>query len=124
MRKNAIAYCGLACFLCSKNLTCPGCRDDGCDKRDTCKCYSCCSSNNYSGCWECEKYPCSDFVLKSPRANAFIQFIREYGVDTLIDCLERNENSGINYHYESSLNGDYDVPGSESDIISLILHGK
>ena len=38
---------------------------------------------------------------------AFTQFVRRYGVDELLLCLERNEANGVVYHREGII-GDYD----------------
>ena len=41
-REKGIAYCGLACCVCSENVLCPGCRSGGCPGRETCKPFNCC----------------------------------------------------------------------------------
>lgn len=38
----AIAYCGLACCVCSENQDCVGCQDGGCESHSWCKNYNCC----------------------------------------------------------------------------------
>ncbi len=38
----AIAYCGLACCLCSHSENCIGCQDGGCESHGWCKKYNCC----------------------------------------------------------------------------------
>lgn len=38
----AIAFCGLACCVCSKNKGCVGCQDGGCESHGWCKNYNCC----------------------------------------------------------------------------------
>lgn len=40
----AIAFCGLACCVCSENKDCVGCQDGGCESHGWCK--------NYNGCKE------------------------------------------------------------------------
>ena len=34
-REKGIAYCGLACCVCSENVLCPGCRSGGVDRPKT-----------------------------------------------------------------------------------------
>lgn len=51
-------------------------------------------------------------------------FAKQYGVERLLDCLEKNEHDGVAYHYSGSLQGDYDVPRTEDAVIEMILHGK
>jgi hypothetical protein len=55
---------------------------------------------------------------------AFVTFVKEHGVEFLLDCLERNEQQGIVYHHPGSLNGDYDVPQTETALIEMIQYGK
>ena len=38
----AIAFCGLACCVCSENKGCVGCQDGGCESHGWCKNYNCC----------------------------------------------------------------------------------
>lgn len=49
----AIAYCGLACCVCSENDKCIGCQNGGCDIHGWCKNYNCCREKDLNGCWEC-----------------------------------------------------------------------
>ena len=37
----AIAFCGLACCVCSENKGCVGCQDGGCESHGWCKNYNC-----------------------------------------------------------------------------------
>lgn len=37
----------------------------------------------------------------------FTVFAKRYGLETLLDCLERNEKNGVIYHREGLI-GDYD----------------
>ena len=45
------------------------------------------------------------------KPHAFTEFIKRYGEDALLDCLERNEKAGIVYHRDG-INGDYDNFGN------------
>ena len=119
-----IAYCGLACCSCGELMDCPGCRDSGCKDKESCKNYRCCLKRGLDGCWECESFPCKDSMLKDKRIRAFSQFIKIYGKEKLLECLERNEKAGLVYHKAGSLDGDYDLPESEEGIIELILTGE
>jgi hypothetical protein len=122
-RSKGIAYCGLACAVCSENANCAGCRNDGCTSRQSCTNLRCCKTKGLAGCWECNDFPCTGNILDKVRIRAFGMFVREHGVETLLDCLERNERAGIVYHYAGKHVGDYDVPMTETAIMNLILNG-
>lgn len=123
-RQKGIAYCGLACCLCGHN-SCPGCREDGCKEREWCKNLKCCREKGLSGCWECGEFPCNEkSMLDQKRIRAFARFAKEYGAENLLDCLERNERSGMVYHNPGELKGDYDKPDTEEKIMELLLFGK
>ena len=49
-------------------------------------------------------------------------FIKRYGIEELLDCLERNEKNGVVYHREG-INGDYDDFDNVEDLISFIKSG-
>jgi hypothetical protein len=123
-RQKGIAYCGLACAVCSENTQCTGCRNDGCIEKEWCFNLKCCRSKQLNGCWECENFPCSGNMLDKVRVRAFASFVKRYGEETLLNCLEKNEHSGIVYHHPGKLTGDYDVPQTEEGIIHMILTGK
>jgi hypothetical protein len=63
-------------------------------------------------------------MLDKTRIRAFAKFIKEHSEETLIDYLDRNEKSGIIYHYKDQLIGDYDNPKTEDEIIQMIINGK
>lgn len=123
-REKGIAYCGLACCVCSENESCAGCRNDGCKDKEWCKNFNCCRAKGLTGCWECSEFPCPDSMLDKPRIRAFARFIKDRGEEKLLDCLDRNEQSGIVYHYKGELIGDYDIPKTEKEITRLIMYGK
>jgi hypothetical protein len=124
VRQKGIAFCGLACALCSENSACAGCRNEGCEDKESCKNFQCCKTKNINGCWECDEFPCTGNMLDNRRIRAFARFAGEYGVEFLLDCLEKNEKAGIVYHYPGQLDGDYDVPETEESIFELLLNGK
>ena len=120
----AIAFCGLACCVCSENKGCVGCQDGGCESHGWCKNYNCCKEKGLNGCWECSEFPCTRCMLDKPRIYAFAEFARRYGVEELEKCLLRNKEKGIVYHYEGQLVGDYDKCQTEEEIIEMIKTGK
>lgn len=118
-----IAYCGLVCAACSKNAECAGCRDDGCKDKEWCKNLKCCRAKGLNGCWECGEFPCTGGMLDKPRIRAFARFVKDNGMERLLQCLERNERAGLVYHYPGGLVGDYDRPETEEAIMELIADG-
>ena len=48
--------------------------------------------------------------------------MKRYGVQRLLDCLERNELKGVVYHREG-INGDYDSFDDVEELISFIETG-
>ncbi len=123
-KEKGIAYCGLACCLCSENQNCAGCRNEGCKDKDWCKSFNCCKQRGLNGCWECIEFPCANEMFDKVRVRTFAKFIAEQGEEKLMQFLERNEKAGVIYHYEGKLIGDYDVPKTEEEIYRLILFGK
>ena len=121
---NAIAYCGLACCVCSENKNCIGCQDGGCEIHGWCKNYNCCKEKGLNGCWECAEFPCAGSMLDKPRIRAFAKFAKRYGADELEKCLLKNKEKGIVYHHEGQLVGDYDRCQTEEEIIEMIKTGS
>lgn len=118
-----IARCGLACCLCSENDKCTGCKGDS-DKHSWCKNFKCSIDKNIEGCYFCDNTKCRDGMFKDKiKPLAFCEFIRRYGKDELLKCLERNENIGIVYHRKGII-GDYDDFNDIEDLISFISSGK
>lgn len=122
--KKGFAYCGLACDFCTEGQDCPGCRKEGCSGKEWCQCFQCCQKNQFQGCWECPRFPCDNHMLNKLRVRTFAKFIGIYGEEKLYECLKRNENQGIVYHYPHGHIGDYDQFETEEDIIDFILKGK
>lgn len=118
--EKGIAYCGLACCVCSENAQCMGCRKNGCAHWEACKAFACCRERKYEGCWNCPDFPCDNPLLKKPRVRAFVRFIKRYGEDMLMHVLMRNARKGILYHYPKRLTGDYDLLKGEEEILSFL----
>ncbi len=122
-RKKGVAYCGLACAVCGENADCAGCRKDGCKNKEWCKNFNCAREKGLDGCFSCEKFSERCGMLEKPRIHAFARFVKEYGEDKLLDCLEQNEKKGVVYHEKGKLTGDYDNFKTEDEIIAFILSG-
>lgn len=122
-KNKGLAYCGLACCVCSENITCIGCRNEGCKDKEWCKSFQCGKEKEIEGCWECSDSSCDNPMLKNMRIRTFANFIKEYGEATFVDCLQKNEQRGIFYHYDNQLIGDYDLLSTEEEIKELILRG-
>lgn len=122
-RELGIGYCGLICALCSSNKNCLGCKSGACKGKDTCKCFKCCQEKGFSFCHECDQFPCMDSILIKKRIRLFNLLVKDYGEEHILDCLERNERLGIQYHYPDREIGDYDLT-DENEIRRLVLDGK
>ncbi len=121
-RELAIARCGLACCLCSKNNWCGGCNSEQCPDKAQCENRECSLKNKISHCYECTQN-CKKGVLSKIKPYGFTLFVKRYGVDILLECLERNENNGIVYHRKGLL-GDYDDFDHVEELIHFIKTGK
>lgn len=118
-----IAFCGLACCVCSENKTCDGCKKGACQDRVNCKNYNCSKSKKLKGCWECSDFPCDCPMYVQLRTKTFSKYVAKNGLDRLIRALKNNEECGVIYHYEGQLTGDYDLFQSEEEIIQFIDRG-
>lgn len=121
-RELGIARCGLACCLCSENETCPGCHSDGCSDKDWCENRLCSINKELDSCYQCDMN-CTKGLLTKIKPYAFVTFAKRYGVDELMNCLERNEQNGVIYHREG-INGDYDEFDNLEKLIEFIKTGK
>lgn len=121
-RELGIARCGLACCLCSENDACPGCREDGCKDKSWCKNRQCSAQRGLEGCWQCPE-SCREGLLAKSKPYGFTLFLRRYGLERLLDCLERNEENGVVYHREGIV-GDYDSFEDPEELAAFILTGK
>lgn len=121
-RELGIARCGLACCLCSENINCNGCDSDRCFGSFQCENRKCSIEKGISHCYMCEK-DCKKGLLNKIKPYGFTLFIKRYGIDRLLDCLEANEKKGIIYH-RNSINGDYDDFTDVEKLIEFIKTGK
>lgn len=117
-----IARCGLACCLCSENTRCAGCNSGDCPDKEWCENRRCSINKGLSNCFECDK-ECRKGLLSKIKPYGFTLFIKRYGVNVLLDCLERNEQNGIIYHRDG-INGDYDDFDDVEELINFIKSGK
>lgn len=53
----------------------------------------------------------------------FTEFAKRYGLEELLDCLERNEKNGVIYHRVGVI-GDYDNFDDLEKLIEFIKSGK
>lgn len=93
-RELGIARCGLACCLCSENDKCSGCNSGDCPDKDWCENGKCSISKNISHCYDCGD-ECRKGLLGKIKPYAFTLFVKRYGEDELLDCLERNEKTEL-----------------------------
>ena len=105
-RELGIARCGLACCLCHENITCNGCNSDECKDKEWCENRKCSIEKEVSNCFLCEN-DCHKGLLSKMKPYGFTVFAKRYGLEALLDCLERNEKNGVIYHRERLI-GDYD----------------
>lgn len=121
-RELGIARCGLACALCSENTHCTGCNTGECPDKEWCDNRKCSIDKGIEGCYAC-KEDCQKFMLKKIKPLGFTLFVRRYGMEKLLDCLEANEKAGIVYHRQGII-GDYDDFTDVEELIKFILEGK
>lgn len=62
-------------------------------------------------------------MLNKIKPYVFTLFVKRYGEEQLLDCLDKNERSGVVYHREG-VNGDYDDFEDVEDLILFIKTGK
>ncbi len=124
-RELGIARCGLACCACSEEVrktetgSCSGCDSGECGFAPMCKSRKCSMEKGIKGCYECDT-PCEEGVLGKVKVKGFLAFIKKYGVDRFIDCLEKNEKAGVKYHKDGIV-GDYDDCSSIDEVITILL---
>lgn len=61
--------------------------------------------------------------MSKTKPYAFTMFAKRYGLETLLDCLERNEKNGIIYHRDG-FRGDYDDFEDIEELIDFIKTGQ
>ncbi len=121
-RELGIARCGLACCLCSENTKCNGCFSDNCPDYAQCENRKCSIEKEFPGCYACEM-DCKRGLLNKIKPYGFTLFIKRYGRESLLDCLEKNERQGILYHRKGII-GDYDDFDDVEKLIEFIKTGK
>lgn len=121
-RELGIARCGLACCLCSENISCAGCDSGECPDNDWCENRKCSIERKVNHCYDCNE-ECQKGLLKKIKPYAFNLFIKRYGEEELLNCLEENEKKGIVYHREG-INGDYDDFDDVEKLIEFIKNGS
>ena len=62
----AIAFCGLACCVCSENKGCVGCQDGGCESHGWCKNYNCCKEKGLTAVGNVLNFLAPDVCLINP----------------------------------------------------------
>ena len=72
-RELGIARCGLACCLCSENVTCNGCNSGECPDKDWCENRECTVSKKIGHCYECNE-KCRKGLLAKIKPYAFTEF--------------------------------------------------
>lgn len=121
-REYGIARCGLACCLCAENDTCHGCNSDECPDKEWCENRKCSMAKELSNCFECGE-ECRRGLLSKIKPYGFTLFVKRYGMEELLDCLERNEQQGVVYH-RAGVVGDYDDFDDVEKLIAFIRSGK
>ena len=66
---------------------------------------------------------CKRGLLNKIKPYGFTLFIKRYGIESLLDCLEENEKRGILYHRKGII-GDYDDFDDVEKLIEFIRTGK
>lgn len=122
IRRLGIARCGLACCLCSENTHCAGCDSGECQDKDWCENRNCSLEKGISHCYICGE-DCRKGILSKIKPYAFNLFVKRYGEERLLDCLEANEKAGVVYHRDG-LNGDYDGFEDVEMLIDFIKTGN
>ena len=121
-RELGIARCGLACCLCSENDHCNGCNSGSCPDTDWCENRKCSLEHALPHCCACPQ-ECRKGLLAKIKPYGFTLFAKRYGVEALLDQLERNEHAGVVYHREG-LTGDYDDFDDVEALIRFIRTGR
>ena len=84
-RELGIARCGLACCLCSENVKCKGCGQDGfleldwCKDAEWCENRKCCIAKDITSCYECGEKDC--------RKGLFAEKIKPLGFIPLLHIM-------------------------------------
>ena len=121
--KRGIAYCGLACVLCS-NKDCPGCAVEIANGGG-CNAGKCAAQKGVDGCYACPEYDsCGKIMLHGKRYRVFNRYAREFGNDALVERLRVNWKNGITYDRPDKSPGDYEILETEDEIYQLLRYGR
>ena len=90
--------------------------------KDWCENRKCSISRGIPGCCACDAERRKGLLAKT-KPYGFTLFVRRFGMETLLDCLERNAHNGIVYHREG-ISGDYDGFESVESLLAFIRSGK
>ena len=121
-RELGIARCGLACCLCSENVQCHGCNSGECPDKNWCENRRCSLEKGIDHCYRCES-ECRKGLLGKIKPYGFTVFVKRFGLEALLDCLEENEKRGVVYHREGIV-GDYDEFDDVEALIAFIQTGE
>lgn len=124
-RELGIARCGLACCLCAETKPCGGCDSEDCAGKNWCENRRCSMEKGIAHCYECggDGQNCQKGLLGKIKPQVFNLFVKRYGEEQLLDCLEANEKAGVVYHRDG-INGDYDDFTDVEALITFIRTGK
>ena len=120
-RELGFGRCGLACCQCSENDHCGGCSAGDCPGQNWCENRKCSLEKGISHCYNCPS-SCRSGMQAKIKPYGFNLFMRRYGEEALLDCLEANEKRGIVYHREG-IHGDYDDFDDVEALIQFIRTG-
>ena len=120
---DSVAYCGLICALCQPEAVCSCKGNNHCGKRlspQGCYQYDCCRANGLNGCWECEDAPCGKDMLslEKIKLRAFVQCIKEDGLEQFSQYIVDNQEKGLVYH-RTGIMGDYDLKTEDAVLVLL-----
>lgn len=126
---DSMGYCGLVCLFCH---LCAGCKSNNncCGKYlspEGCYQHDCCIQKGLKGCWECNDFPCDKDMFSADhdvRLKAFVRCAKEDGLEKLAEYLKKNADSGLQYHKDNGLSGDYDGLKSEAEVLQMLRTGK
>ena len=121
-RELGIARCGLACCLCSENEKCSGCNSGQCPDKAWCVNRKCSIEKEIEGCYQCPE-TCRKGLLGKIKPYGFTLFVKQFGLEHLLDCLQRNEEKGVVYH-RTGIVGDYDDFDDVEELLRFIETGE
>ncbi|MFA7119832.1 MAG: DUF3795 domain-containing protein [Sphaerochaetaceae bacterium] len=120
-REKGMAYCGLACCLCTFQPGCRGCKEQGCPGEAWCKIRSCCQDKGLRSCGDCPSFPCDAPLFAKVKVRTFAKMVSEVGEEKMMDLLQKAEERDVIYHYEGKIVGDYDMLKDEQEVRKLVL---